>query len=166
MGNGQNSMHPASARFHDAALAQGFDADIIEFERPTRTAQEAAEAIGCAVGQIVKSLCFSVHGAPVMALVSGDNQLDTRKLAVLCEVGRKKVKRADADLVRQATGFAIGGVPPFGHTSDMAIYVDRDLTSYVEVWAAAGTPHAVFPIEPQELVVLTKGIVADLKAER
>lgn len=158
-------MHPASERFHIAAQARGFDADITEFDQPTRTAQEAADTIGCDVGQIVKSLCFSVNGAPVMALVSGANRLDTRKLAALCEVGRKKVKRADADLVREATGFAIGGVPPFGHENEMAIYVDRDLTSYEQVWAAAGTPHAVFPIKPQTLVELTEGTVADLKAE-
>ncbi len=158
-------MHPASERFHIAAQARGFDADITEFDQPTRTAQEAADTIGCDVGQIVKSLCFSVNGAPVMALVSGANRLDTRKLAALCEVGRKKVKRADAGVVREATGFAIGGVPPFGHENEMAIYVDRDLTSYEQVWAAAGTPHAVFPIEPQTLVELTEGTVADLKAE-
>lgn len=156
-------MHPASARFHAAALARGFDADITEFEQPTRTAQEAAEAIGCDVGQIVKSLCFNVNGAPVMALVSGANQLDARKLAALCEVGRKKVRRADADFVREATGFAIGGVPPLGHASQMAIYVDQDLTAYGEVWAAAGTPNAVFPIGPRELVALTGGVVADLR---
>lgn len=158
-------MHPASERFHTAAQARGFNADITEFDQPTRTAQEAADTIGCDVGQIVKSLCFSVNGAPVMALVSGANRLDTRKLAALCEVGRKKVKRADADLVREATGFAIGGVPPFGHENEMAIYVDRDLTSYDQVWAAAGTPHAVFPIQPQALVALAEGTVADLKAE-
>ncbi len=158
-------MHPASERFHAAAQARGFAADITEFDQPTRTAQEAADAIGCDVGQIVKSLCFSVNGAPVMALVSGANHLDTRKLAALCEVGRKKVKRADADLVREATGFAIGGVPPFGHENEMAIYVDRDLTSFEQVWAAAGTPHAVFPIEPQALVELAQGTVADLKVE-
>lgn len=158
-------MHPASERFHTAALARGFDVNIMEFDEPTRTAQEAAEAIGCDVGQIVKSLCFSVNGAPVMALVSGANQLDTRKLAALCDVGRKMVKRADADLVREATGFAIGGVPPFGHENEMTIYVDSDLTAYDQVWAAAGTPHAVFPVDPQELVTLTRGTVADLKVE-
>lgn len=158
-------MHPASERFYTAAQARGFDVDITEFDEPTRTAQEAADAIGCNVGQIVKSLCFSVNDAPVMALVSGANQLDTRKLAALRGVGRKKVKRADADLVREATGFAIGGVPPFGHENEMAVYVDEDLTEYEEVWAAAGTPHAVFPIEPQVLVELAKGAVADLKVE-
>lgn len=158
-------MHPASERFYSAARERGFEADIMEFEQPTRTAQEAAEAIGCHVGQIVKSLCFSVNGAPVMALVSGDNQLDTRKLAALCDVGRKKVKRADAGLVREATGFAIGGVPPFGHENEMTVYVDEDLTAYEEVWAAAGTPHAVFAIGPQVLVELAQGTVGDLKAE-
>jgi Cys-tRNA(Pro) deacylase len=158
-------MHAASERFYAAALERGFEAQITAFEQPTRTAQEAAEAIGCDVAQIVKSLCFSVKGAPVMALVSGANRLDTRKLAALCDVGRKQVKRADADFVRQATGFAIGGVPPFGHASQMAVYIDEDLTGYEEVWAAAGTPYAVFPIAPQALVSLAEGRVADLKVE-
>lgn len=158
-------MHPASARFYAAAQARGFEPEIKEFEQPTRTAQDAADAIGCQVGQIVKSLCFSVNDAPVMALVAGHNQLDTRKLASLCNVGRKKVKRAGAEMVREATGFAIGGVPPFGHSSEMVIYIDRDLGEHEQIWAAAGTPNAVFPITPQQLASLTEGIVADLKVD-
>jgi prolyl-tRNA editing enzyme YbaK/EbsC (Cys-tRNA(Pro) deacylase) len=92
------------------------------------------------VGQIVKSLVFTVGGAPVMALVSGKNQLDTRKLAALFNVGRKQVERADADTVRAATGYAIGGVPPFGHATPLPVYVDEDLTTYDVIWAAHPTP--------------------------
>lgn len=158
-------MHPASARFYAAAQACGFEPEITEFEQLTRTAQEAADAIGCAVGQIVKSLCFNVAGAPTMALVSGANRLDTRKLAALCGVGRKKVSPAGADMVREATGFAIGGVPPFGHTAPMTVYIDEDLTAYDQIWAAAGTPNTVFPITPQQLAALTDGSIADLKVE-
>lgn len=156
---------PSAQRVADAASALGFSIDIVAFDNPTRTADEAAAAIGCDVGQIVKSLVFTVSGEPVVALVSGANQLDTRKLAALCEVGRKQVARADADIVRAATGFAIGGVPPFGHSSALKLFVDQDLTRYDVVWAAAGTPNTVFAIEPGHLAAVTNGMVADLKVE-
>jgi len=157
---------PSSAqRFADAAAALGLSIDIVLFDHSTRTAEEAAEAIGCKVGQIVKSLVFTVKGQPVMALISGENQLDTRKLSSLFEVGRKQVDRADADTVRAATGYAIGGVPPFGHATPMPIYIDRDLALYDVIWAAAGTPNAVFAILPDDLVRATNGKVANLKVE-
>ena len=108
---------PSTQRFAEAAEALGLSIDIVVFDYSTRTAEEAAAAIGCKVGQIVKSLIFTVAGEPVVALVSGSNQLDTRKLASLHSVGRKQVERADADTVRAATGYAIGGVPPFGHAT-------------------------------------------------
>lgn len=157
---------PSSAqRFADAAAALGLSIDIVLFDHSTRTAEEAAEAIGCKVGQIVKSLVFTVKGQPVMALISGANQLDTRKLSSLFEVGRKQVDRADADTVRAATGYAIGGVPPFGHATPMPIYIDRDLALYDVIWAAAGTPNAVFAILPDDLVRATNGKLASLKVE-
>jgi len=112
----------------------------------------------------VKSLLFVVDGGPVMALVSGANQLDERKLAALRGVGRKKVKRADADTAKAATGFSIGGIPPFGHTSQLPVYVDEDLTRFEIVWAAAGTPFAVFAVTPDELVRASGGMVVDLAA--
>lgn len=155
-------LHPSAQRVADAATERGLSIEIVTFAESTRTAGDAAAAIGCTVGQIVKSLVFSVDGQPVIALVSGDNQLDTRKLAGLLGVGRKKVQRADADLVRSATGFAIGGVPPFGHTKIMDVYVDQDLTGYDVIWAAAGTPNTVFEITPGDLVRASGGIVADL----
>jgi Cys-tRNA(Pro) deacylase len=159
-------MHPSAKKVADAALALGLDVEIVEFEQTTRTAQDAADAIGCQVAQIVKSLLFVVDGEPVMALVSGPNRLDERKLAALRGVGRKKVKRADADTAKAATGFSIGGVPPFGHKSSLPVYVDEDLTRFEVVWAAAGTPFAVFAITPEELVRASGGTVAGLAADR
>jgi prolyl-tRNA editing enzyme YbaK/EbsC (Cys-tRNA(Pro) deacylase) len=166
-------MHPSAQKVADAARALGLDVEIIEFERPTRTAQDAADAIaehpsgiGCQVAQIVKSLLFVVDGAPVMALVSGLNRLDERKLAALRGVGRKKVKRADADTAKEVTGFSIGGVPPFGHRSNLPVYIDQDLTRFGVVWAAAGTPFAVFAITPGELVRASGGTLVHLAVDQ
>ena len=156
-------MKASAKRFLEAAQAHGLDITIKNFDAETRTAQQAADAIGCDVAQIVKSLCFTVNDAPVMALVSGANQLDTGKLAKLMGVGKKKVKRADAHTVRRATGYAIGGVAPLGHLEPMQLFIDDDLLTFDIVWAAAGTPHAVFPIEPRKLQQATAGLVADLK---
>ena len=159
-------MHPSAKKVANAAQVLGLDVEIVEFEQTTRTAQDAADAIGCQVAQIVKSLLFVVDGEPLMALVSGPNRLDERKLAGLRGVGRKKVKRADADTAKAVTGFSIGGVPPFGHKSNLPVYVDEDLTRFEVVWAAAGTPFAVFAITPDELVHASEGIVADLAADQ
>ncbi len=145
------------------AHEHGLEIAIKEFSVSTRTAEEAAQAIGCQIAQIVKSLVFVVNGQPVMALVSGANQLDTKKLADLYGVSKKKVKRAEADMVREVTGFAIGGVPPFGHTTSLPIYFDETLSQFEVIWAAAGTPNTVFPISPTELCRLTHGVMVDLK---
>ncbi len=158
-------MHPSTQRVIDAAHAVGLELAVKEFPEGTRTAQDAADAIGCQVGQIVKSLCFVVDERPTMVFVSGDNQLDEKKLATLCEVGRKKVKRADADIVKAATGYSIGGVSPFGHATKMVLFIDEDLLQYGEIWAAAGTPQTVFPIQPQQLQEKTGATVADVKRE-
>lgn len=158
-------MHPTAQKVAAAARELGLDISIKEFTETTRTAEDAARAIGCTVAQIVKSLLFVVDGRPIMALVSGPNRLDEAKLAALCGVGKKKVKRADAEAVREATGFAIGGVPPFGHTTRLSVYIDQDFRQFEVIWAAAGTPNAVFAIAPAELVRVTGGIVADLKHE-
>jgi len=158
-------MHPSATKVSQAALELGLDIQVIEFDQTTRTAADAAAAIGCQVGQIVKSLLFTVKGTPVMTLVSGDNRLDDRKLAALYEVGRKWVRRANAEVVKQVTGYTIGGVPPFGHQEPLPIFIDRDLLAYEVVWAAAGTPHAVFAIPPTKLVNVTSGSVVDLRLE-
>lgn len=156
-------MHPTAQRVADAAQALGLAVTIKEFSESTRTAADAANAIGCTVGQIVKSLLFVVEGQAVIALVSGTNHLDEKKLANHCNASRKQVKRADAETAREATGFAIGGVPPFGHKSPLPTYIDQDFLQYEIIWAAAGTPNAVFAITPQELIQATQGIVGDLK---
>ena len=156
-------MHTSAQKVANAAEKLGLTIEIVEFAQTTRTAQEAADAIGTTVAQIVKSLCFAVNEQPVIALVSGSNQLDERKLAQLYGVGRKKVKRANADAVKVATGFSIGGVPPFGHLTNLPIYVDEDLLQFEVVWAAAGTPFAVFAIAPDVLVRACGGTAVDLK---
>src|SRR2546425_10718602 len=152
----------APDRVRAALTAAGVEARIQEFGASTRTAQEAAEAIGTSVGQIVKSLVFLAGGAPVLALVSGVNRLDPVRLGSLTGTS---TSRADANAVREATGFAIGGVPPVGFAAPILTYVDRDLMQYGIVWAAAGTPRHVFPITPAELQRVTGGTVVDLKKD-
>ncbi|MCL4303597.1 MAG: YbaK/EbsC family protein [Anaerolineae bacterium] len=159
----RHGIHPTAQRVAGAARELGLDITIKEFEETTRTAEDAARAIGCTVAQIVKSLLFVVNGQPVMALVSGPNRLDEGKLAALCGVGKNKVKRADADTVREATGFAIGGVPPFGHVTHLPVYIDQDFWQFEVIWAAAGTPNAVFAVAPNELKRVTGGVAAELK---
>jgi len=158
-------MHPSARKVADAALGRGLTIEVMEFDETTRTAPDAANAIGCQVAQIVKSLIFIANGEPVVALVSGANRLDERKLAALRGISRKKVKRPDADTAKTITGFSIGGVPPFGHASALPVYVDEDLTRFDVVWAAAGTPFAVFAITPDDLVQASHGTVVDLKKE-
>ncbi len=156
-------MHPSAQKVDDAAQQLGLAIEIVEFAQTTRTAQEAADAIGCQVAQIVKSLCFAVSEEAVVCLVSGANQLDEKKLAALCGVGRKQVQRADAEFVKAQTGFSIGGVPPFGHSQPLRIFIDEDLLTFDVVWAAAGTPFAVFAISPTTLQTASNGTIADLK---
>jgi prolyl-tRNA editing enzyme YbaK/EbsC (Cys-tRNA(Pro) deacylase) len=141
----------------EAGAARGLALEPRSFAEGTKTAADAAAAIGVEVGQIVKSLVFLVDDAPVMALVAGDNQLDEAKLAA---AHGGTVRRADADAVRAATGFPIGGVPPLGH--DLPVYIDADLLRWDEVWAAAGTWTDVFPVRPDELVRASGGTVAAL----
>ena len=155
-------MHPTVARVIDAAEAAGLTVEPTEFPEGTRTAEDAANAIGCTVGQIVKSLVFTMDGAPVLALVSGSNRLDEQKLAAA--LGGQAVGRADADLVRSATSFAIGGVPPFGHTTRLPTAIDENLLTYDQIWAAAGTPRHVIPMTPADLVRIAGGTVADLRS--
>ena len=133
---------------------------VREFPEGTRTAVDAARAVGCELGQIVKSLVFLAAGKPVVALVSGSNRLDERRLAA---VAGGPVAKANALTVRAATGYAIGGVPPFGHATEVPVFMDRDLLGYPAVWAAAGRPDSVFEIEPGRLRELSNAVVIDLK---
>jgi len=155
------TVHPNVTRVIEAGRALGLDIVTRRFPEGTKTAQDAANAIGVAVGQIVKSLVFGVDGEIVMAYVSGANQLDEKKLAAAA--GGAKSSRVDADAVREATGFPIGGVPPFGHTTQLRIFIDPDLLQYDEVWAAAGTWNDVFPIDPRDLQRVTNGVVVEIK---
>jgi Cys-tRNA(Pro) deacylase len=144
-----------------AAKERGLDIVTKRFPEGTKTAADAAAAIGVTVGQIVKSLVFGVDGEIVMALVSGSNQLDEKKLALAA--GGAKCARVDADAVREATGFPIGGVPPFGHSTQLRVFVDPDLLQYDEVWAAAGTWNDNFGAAPADIVRVSGGVVTDLK---
>ena len=144
----------------EAGGARGLALDVREFPDGTRTAADAARAIGCAVDQIVKSLVFIADAQPVLVLTSGGNRVDVVKVGR--EAGAVAVRKADAGEVRAATGYAIGGTPPFGHARELPVLVDRDLTRFEVVWAAAGTPRHVFPIAPADLVRVSGGRVADV----
>ncbi|TMG12482.1 MAG: YbaK/EbsC family protein [Chloroflexi bacterium] len=147
-------------RFESWLASTDLSVTVKEFPQGTRTAVDAARAVGCDVGQIVKSLVFVAGGKPVVALVSGANRLDEKRLAA---VAGEPVVKADADTARTATGYAIGGVPPFGHTTDVPVFMDRELLEHRVVWAAAGRPDSVFEIEPERLRELSNAVVMDLK---
>ena len=156
-----SDVHPNVSRVVSAAKERGLEINTKRFPEGTKTAADAAAAIGVTVGQIVKSLVFGVDGEIVMALVSGSNQLDEKKLALAA--GSAKCARVDADAVREATGFPIGGVPPFGHATQLRVFVDPDLLQYDEVWAAAGTWNDNFGANPNDIVRVAGGVVTDLK---
>lgn len=154
-------MSAAIDRFVEAARARGVDPQVRRFPQGTKTAEDAARAIGCHVGQIVKSLVFVAGSEPFIALTSGPNRADTARLSALMD-GRP-VRRADPEEARAATGFAIGGTPPFGHPRRLKVFCDRDLFGFDIVWAAAGTPRSVFPIGPDELVRISGAEPADFR---
>jgi prolyl-tRNA editing enzyme YbaK/EbsC (Cys-tRNA(Pro) deacylase) len=152
----------SAQKVQDAATALGLGIAVAEMAQPTRTAEEAAAACGVTVGQIVKSLVFlgASSGKPYLLLVSGANRVNEKDVAA--HLG-EKLKRPDADAVRALTGYAIGGIPPFGHDTKLATYMDRDLLAYEVIWAAAGTPKAVFRVEPGALRDATGAVVIDVK---
>ena len=156
-----SDLHPNTLRVIEAAREAGLEITTRRFPEGTKTAADAAAAIGVVVGQIVKSLVFGVDNEIVMALVSGSNQLDEKKLAAAA--GGAKCSRVDADSVRAATGYPIGGVPPFGHSTQLRVFVDPDLLQYDEVWAAAGTWNDNFGAAPADIVRVADGVVTDLK---
>lgn len=160
----QNPPLSNSAQRVQAALAaHGLGLTVVELPQSTRTAAEAAAAVGCTVGQIAKSLIFRAaeSGRPVLVIASGSNRVDER--AVAAQLGEPLAK-ADADFVRARTGFVIGGVPPIGHVEPPVTFIDQDLLAYDLIWAAAGTPNAVFQLKPADLAALTGGTVAAVKA--
>jgi prolyl-tRNA editing enzyme YbaK/EbsC (Cys-tRNA(Pro) deacylase) len=147
-------------RFLREARELGLSLEVREFPEGTRTAEDAARAIGCDVGQIVKSLVFMAGAEPILALTSGPNRADTDRLGILAGV---PVRRAEAQEAREATGYAIGGTPPFGHARPLRSFCDRDLLDHDVVWAAAGTPHSVFPISPRDLLRASGARAGDFK---
>ncbi|MFD5451119.1 YbaK/EbsC family protein [Streptomyces sp. NPDC003470] len=154
----------AHPRFAAALRELGLD-DLVGqvrlFPDSTRTAAEAAAAIGCGLSQICKSLIFAADGVPVLVLMDGASRVDVER--VRAELGAGKVTRAKADVVRETTGYAIGGVPPFGHRSRTRVLADRSLLAHEVVWAAAGTPYSVFPMEPKELVATAGATLVDVR---
>lgn len=152
----------AAQRVQDALAAKGLELEVKQFPESTRSAAEAAAAIGCNVAQIAKSLIFRAveSDRPVLVIASGANRVDEAKLSAL--IG-EEIGRADAAFVREKTGFAIGGVPPVGHATEPLVVIDEELLALPEVWAAAGTPNAVFRLSADNLVALTGGRVAEVK---
>lgn len=151
-------MHPNAERVAAALRAGGAPGEVRELADSARTAADAAAALGVPVGAIVKSLVFLADGSPLLVLASGDHQVDTT--AVATQIGGASIRRADADVVRDATGFPIGGVAPLGHPRPLPTVVDRHLAGFEVLWAAAGTPHAVFPTTYEEVLRLTDGTAA------
>ena len=156
------ALAPAARRVRDALAARGVACQVVEFARTTRTSAEAAAAIGCDVAQIAKSLVFKGRrsGNPILVIASGANRVDETKLARLAG---ERIDKPDAEYVRARTGFAIGGVAPLAHAEPLDTYIDEDLLRFEHIWAAAGTPFAVFQLSPDNLVALTGGRVADVK---
>ncbi|MFE0703188.1 YbaK/EbsC family protein [Streptomyces sp. NPDC058872] len=152
---------PAHPRFASALRELGVDVDVRRFPDETRTARQAAEAIGCEVAEIVKSLVFAADGVPVLVLVDGAARVDVKR--VRQELGAAEVTRADAKTVRETTGYAIGGVPPFGHRTRTRVLADRGILDHDVVWAAAGTPHTVFAMPPKELVGHSGATLVDVR---
>lgn len=148
----------SARRVQEALAVHGLDLTVVELETSTRSAREAAAAVGCDVGQIVKSLIFRGHhsGQPLLVVASGRNRVAETRLAAL---RGEPVARPDADYVRAVTGFAIGGVPPLGHATPLPTYIDQDLLAFEVIWAAAGTPRAVFRLTPAVLQAVTGGEV-------
>lgn len=159
-----DELSPSAQKIQQALEARGVKLQVVELADSTRTSKEAAQAIGCEVGQIVKSVIFKAKRSekPVLVIASGANRVDERRIEGL--IG-EPLGKADADFVRQRTGFVIGGVPPIGHEEPIQTYIDQDLLNYSELWAAAGTPHAVFRLTPDELLYLSDGKVVPVKIE-
>lgn len=160
-------MHPRAAEFRERAADEyGFDVDVHEFPEGTKTAVDAAAAIGCDVAQIASGIVLAAGDGLVVVVTSGANRVDERTVADLCDVDPDEVTLADADEIRATIGWSIGGVPPFCHDADVPVLMDRTLVDFAEVWAAAGTPEAVFPVDPDDLRALSGATVADVATDR
>ena len=157
-----STLSSSAQKIQDQIKSLGYDYAVIEHVESTRTAQEAADRAGCELGQIVKSLIFrgKESGKPILILTSGANRVDEKRIS---EYAGEAIGRADADFVRAVTGFAIGGVPPFGHLQKLETYFDEDFLQYEMIWAAAGTPNAIFEVKTSDLQKMTDGITARVK---
>ena len=151
----------SARKVQEALQAGGFASEVVELADSTRTAKEAAQAVGCQVGQIVKSLIFKgkESGKPILVVASGSNRVNEKRLG---ELAGEKIEKADAQFVRQHTGYAVGGVPPIGHVEQIRTFIDQDLLGYEEIWAAAGTPFAVFQLSPADLKKMTSGEIVSI----
>ena len=157
-----DNLRPAARKVQAALKSLGLACRVIELQDTTRSAVEAADAVGCEVGQIVKSLVFMGRHSrkPILVVASGANRVNETRLA---KIIAEPVKMPNADFVKQKTGYVIGGVPPLGHREKLETYIDEDLMNFDEIWAAAGTPNALFKLTPQELQVMTRGKVVPIK---
>jgi prolyl-tRNA editing enzyme YbaK/EbsC (Cys-tRNA(Pro) deacylase) len=157
-----SNLSPSAQKVQDLLNSLGYSYSVIEHAESTRTAQEAADRAGCELGQIVKSLIFKgkVSGKPILVLTSGANRVDEKRIS---EYAGETIGRADADFVRSTTGYAIGGVTLIGHTQKMETYIDEDFLQYPTVWAAAGTPNAIFELNTDDLQKMTGGRIAAVK---
>jgi Cys-tRNA(Pro) deacylase len=153
---------PAALKVQEAIRRLGIERDLIELGVDARTSRQAADALGVTVGQIAKSLVFTANQRPLLVVASGANRVDEQKLEKLAG---GKVRRADPETVKQATGYTIGGVSPLGHPAPLPVYIDPDLLQYELIYAAAGVPECVFPLTPAELVRGTGGRVVDVKED-
>ncbi len=156
------ALSPTAQKVQDLLTSLGFTSEVIEFQESTRTAQEAADRAGCTLGQITKSLIFKgrTTGKPILVLTSGANRVDEKRISAYAG---EPIGRADADFVRAVTGFAIGGVPPLGHAQKMETYLDQELMQFKTIWAAAGTPNAIFELTPDELQKMSGAKIAEVK---
>ena len=156
-------LSPSAQKVQTALAARGFVLQVVELPQSTRTSADAAAAVGCTIGQIAKSIVFRAAKSdrPVLVMTSGANRVSESAVAALAG---EPLAKADAEYVRTRTGFVIGGVPPVGHAEPLMTFIDEDLLPFNEIWAAAGTPNAVFRLTPEELVRLTEGKVAKVKA--
>ena len=152
------NLSSTALKVQQALNAIGMQLEVIELPDSTRTSQEAAQALGCQVGQIAKSIIFQALTShrPILVIASGSNRVNEKVMTGL--IG-EVIGKADADFVRSRTGFVIGGVPPLGHIECLETFIDQDLLQYREIWAAAGTPHAVFRLTPEDLLQMTGGLV-------
>jgi prolyl-tRNA editing enzyme YbaK/EbsC (Cys-tRNA(Pro) deacylase) len=155
------SLSKSAQSVQESLLKHGLQCKVIELAASTRTAQEAATALNCTVAQIVKSLIFRTlpDNQPILVLASGVNRVNEKAVAAI--IG-KEIAKADADFTRSVTGFAIGGIPPAGHTQKITTYIDQDLLKLDELWAAAGTPHAVFKLHARDLPRITQGTIISI----